>query len=46
MEEVERKNKELSKQRSGEVKSGTPQGTNHWSSYPQKELASPSSARQ
>jgi Mn-containing catalase len=33
--------KELSQQRSQEVKSAVPEGANQWSSYPQSELASP-----
>ena len=44
-DEIERKDKEMSRQRSSEVKSGIPQGTNQWSAYPQRELASPSSAK-
>jgi len=45
MDEVERLDREMSKQRSGEVKAATPTGSNQWSAYPQKGLASPSSAQ-
>lgn len=40
-EDVAQKNKELSKQRSQEVKSMLPSGENQWSSYPQQDLESP-----
>jgi Mn-containing catalase len=43
--DVERKNKELSKQRSTEIKSKLPKGENQWSSYPQDELPSPASPK-
>jgi Mn-containing catalase len=41
--EIQKKNKELSKQRSGEVKAAMPSGNgaNQWCDYPQRELASP-----
>lgn len=45
MDEVKRLDREMSKQRSGEIKAATPTGSNQWSAYPQKELASPSSAQ-
>lgn len=41
--EVERMDKQMSKQRSEEVRSRLPKGENQWSSYPQTELASPRS---
>ncbi|MQW00448.1 manganese catalase family protein [Sinorhizobium medicae] len=41
--EVARMDKEMSKQRSEEVRSRLPKGENQWSSYPQTELASPRS---
>jgi Mn-containing catalase len=41
MESVEKKNKEMSKQRSEEVKSKTPKDGNQWSSYPQTAPDSP-----
>ncbi|MCO5963671.1 manganese catalase family protein [Sinorhizobium meliloti] len=41
--EVARMDKEMSKQRSEEVRSRLPKGENKWSSYPQIELASPRS---
>lgn len=43
---VDKKNKELSRQRSKEVSSMVPKGENQWSSYPQKELASPKQTQQ
>jgi Mn-containing catalase len=43
--DVERKNKELSKQRSTEIKSKLPKGENQWSAYPQDELKSPASPK-
>jgi Mn-containing catalase len=45
LDEIERKDREMSKQRSGEVKARIPEGTNQWSAYPQRELASPSGAK-
>ncbi|WP_349362381.1 hypothetical protein [Roseomonas sp. E05] len=42
-EEVQAKEAELSKQRSGEVKSATPSGAQQWSDYPQTSLAAPGS---
>ena len=45
MDEVERLNREMSKKRSEEVKAAIPTGSNQWSAYPQKELASPTSAQ-
>jgi Mn-containing catalase len=41
--EVARMDKEMSKQRSEEVRSSLPKGENQWSSYPQTELSSPRS---
>ncbi|MFQ6186245.1 manganese catalase family protein [Sinorhizobium meliloti] len=41
--DVARMDKEMSKQRSDEVRSRLPKGENQWSSYPQTELASPRS---
>jgi Mn-containing catalase len=40
-DDVKRRDKELSRRRSEEVKSAVGKGENQWSSYPQKELASP-----
>lgn len=40
--DVKKVDKEMSKKRSEEVKSKLPKGENRWSSYPQTELASPS----
>lgn len=40
-EDVQRLNKELSKQRSEEVRRAVPKGANQWSSYPQQGFASP-----
>jgi Mn-containing catalase len=45
MDEIEKLNLKMSEQRSSEIKSATPTGSNQWSAYPQKELASPSSAQ-
>jgi Mn-containing catalase len=45
LEEIEDKDREMSKLRSEEVKKATPQGGNQWSAYPQKELASPSGVK-
>lgn len=39
--EVEKMNRELSKQKSEQVKQAVPSGKNQWSAYPQTELASP-----
>jgi Mn-containing catalase len=41
LDEIDKKNRDLSKQRSQEVRSALPQGGNQWSTYPQKELKSP-----
>jgi Mn-containing catalase len=43
-ERVAEMDRELSKQRSHEVKDRLPSGTNQWSDYPQRELASPRQA--
>ncbi|HEV7264116.1 MAG TPA: manganese catalase family protein [Falsiroseomonas sp.] len=43
MEEVQKKDAELSRIRSQEVKSATPKGEQHWSDYPQMTVAAPSS---
>jgi Mn-containing catalase len=43
--DMERKDKELSKQRSTEIKSMLPKGENQWSAYPQDELKSPASPK-
>jgi Mn-containing catalase len=40
-DDVQSLNREMSKQRSGEVRSAIPTGENQWSSYPQTALASP-----
>jgi Mn-containing catalase len=40
-EDLEKKNRMLSKQRSEEVKKNLPKGENQWSAYPQEELTSP-----
>ena len=45
MDEIEKLDLKMSEQRSGEIKSATPSGSNQWSAYPQTELASPSSAQ-
>ena len=44
-EQVQKKNRELSSLRSKEVKRAVGSGTNQWSSYPQRDLASPTSAQ-
>jgi Mn-containing catalase len=41
LKEVEKKNKELSKQRSKEISKMVPKGENQWSSYPQTTLEAP-----
>ena len=45
-ESVEEVNRELGKRRSDEVNRAVPKGENQWSSYPQEELQSPTSAEQ
>ncbi|GAA5532181.1 manganese catalase family protein [Deinococcus metallilatus] len=40
-QDVQQMNQQLSKERSGEIKSMVPQGDNQWCSYPQDQLASP-----
>lgn len=42
--EVEKMNKELGEKRKKEIKKAVGSGANQWSSYPQKELASPKTA--
>lgn len=44
--DTEKMDKELSKRRSGEVKSAVPKGGNQWSSYPQNNLDGPSGIEQ
>ena len=46
LDEVDQMDRQMSKQRSEEVKKATPTGSNQWSAYPQQELASPSSAQE
>lgn len=41
--EIQKKEAELSRIRSGEVKAATPTGEQHWSDYPQTSLAAPGS---
>jgi Mn-containing catalase len=41
IEEVRRKEQELSRTRSGEIKAAAPNGMSRWSDYPQKDLAAP-----
>lgn len=41
VEELQKKNEKLSKERSEEIRSAIPKGENQWSAYPQEELASP-----
>ena len=41
MEDMKKKNEELSEKKSEEAKRGVPKGANQWSSYPQEELESP-----
>ena len=41
VEEVEKTNRELGEKRSKKIKEKVPSGENQWSSYPQKEVASP-----
>jgi len=45
LDEVDKLDRKMSKERSGEIKAATPTGSNQWSAYPQKELASPSNAQ-